>query len=442
MLGKAEQELELEFEEEEQPVEVKPENRRVISQPKDYSIFELQRQHERGRLNLQPEFQRFYVWDDTKASRLIESVLLDVPIPTIYLVEESDGSYSVIDGQQRLNSFFRFLRNELRLRGLIVMSELIGKTFKDLPPAFQDKLEKATIHIIVINRESHPDIKFEIFERLNTGAVKLNDQELRNCIYRGEYNKLLEELSEDRDFLFLLGLDRPDKRMRDRELILRFFALYKATHLHYKPPMKSFLNKEMENHKDLAIDEKKEMRELFKKAVQLTKTVFGENAFKRFVAGSDRDPNGQWERKMNKALFDIVMFGFAKYDKHQIVPNSDAIREELIWLMTHDNEFIEAITIGTNDQPRVYTRFQKWINSLQQLLGSPKTEPRAFSRSFKEQLWRANSTCTICGQKIQLPDDAEVDHIDFYWRGGRTIPSNARLTHRYCNRARGGRDRN
>jgi hypothetical protein len=244
-----EEKLEFEDQEEEQPIEIPHKERRVYSDKADRSIFELYRQYQKGSLDLQPGFQRLQVWDNSKSSRLIESVLLEVPIPVIYLSEESDGKYSVIDGQQRLNAFFKFLGNNLRLSGLTILVELNGKRFQDIPKNLQDKFENATIRIIEIRKESDPDVKFEIFERLNTGSVQLNAQELRNCIYRGRYNELLKELSGNKDFQFLLGLKEPHNRMQDRELILRFFAFYHNTYLKYTPPMKRFLNKEMEKYR-------------------------------------------------------------------------------------------------------------------------------------------------------------------------------------------------
>jgi len=432
-----EEKLEFEEIEEEQPTEILPKERRVYSDKLDRSIFELYRQYQKGNLELRPEFQRLQVWDNSKSSRLIESVLLEVPIPVIYLSEESNSKYSVIDGQQRLNAFIKFLENNLRLSGLTILAELNGKRFQDIPKNLQDKFEDATIRIIEIKKESQSDVKFEIFERLNTGAVQLNAQELRNCIYRGRYNELLKGLSEDKDFQFLLGLKEPHHRMQDRELILRFFAFYHNTHLKYTPSMKHFLNKEMERYRNLNEAEERDLTRIFKKSVRLSKTVFADKAFRRFVAGSSKDPNGYWEtRKINKGLFDILMFGFAMYEENQIVPNSDQIREELIWFMTHDLEFIDTITVTTDRKDKIHTRFDKWLSTLKEIAGTPRTEPRTFSLQYKTQLWESNPTCAICGQKIHLVDDAELDHIEHYWRGGKTIPANARLTHRYCNRAR------
>lgn len=432
-----EKELEFEDQEEEQPTEILPKERRVYSDKPDRSIFELHRQYQEGDLELRPEFQRLQVWDNKKSSRLIESVLLEVPIPVIYLSEESDSKYSVIDGQQRLNAFIKFLENDLRLSGLTILAELNGRLFREIQKDLQKKFKNATIRIIEVRKESHPNVKFEIFERLNTGAVQLKAQELRNCIYRGKYNALLKELSEEKDFQFLLGLKEPHYRMDDRELILRFFAFYHNTHLKYAPSMKHYLNKEIEKYKDLNDAEEGELKNIFKKSVRLSKTVLGDRAFHRFVSGSNKDPNGYYEKKMNKGLFDIIMFGFTMYDENQIISNSDAVREELLWMMTHDEGFINSISgSGTDSKEKTITRFDKWLIALKEVVGIPRSEPRNFTFHYKKQLWESNPTCAICGQRIHVIDDAEIDHVEHYWRGGKTIPSNARLTHRYCNRVR------
>ena len=452
-----EQEIVFSGQEEEEglpPLDVPHGQRRVYSEKSDPTIEGLYKRFQRGRLALQPEFQRGYIWDDAKASRLVESVLLDVPIPNFYLAEEQDATESVIDGQQRLTSFFRVFQpipldgnreaSKLKLGSLRVLTDLNGKTFEKWGDDLQAKFENAAMRVVTIQRESDHDVKYEIFERLNTGSMGLNDQELRNCVYRGPYNKLLHELSEDKDFQFILGWKELDRRMRDVELVLRFLAFQRATHLNYRSPMKGFLNREMEEHRFLSPKEVIEQRTKFKDAVASAKTVFGGNAFRRFVPGNDKNPNGQWERPLNRALYDVVMFEFAHYPKNQVVPHADAIREELIWLMSQDQEFVDSLMLSTSGVPQVRTRFDKWLGSLKEILGQPHHEPRSFRASDKEALYSAprGDICAweTCGQKILSIDDAEVDHVEHYWRGGRTELSNARLLHRYCNRKRGGRD--
>jgi len=414
--------------------------RALLSEPWDPSIGDLHTRSKDGRLNVQPEFQRYYVFDNAKSSRLVESILMGVPIPVIYLAEEEDFNYSVIDGQQRLTSFFRFLDNELKLTGLNVFREHNGATFQDLPRELQNQIREGKLRVIVIKRESHPDIRFEIFERLNTGSVNLLPQELRNCVYRGEYNQLLRTLAKDEDFLRLFGRKEPDKRMRDREAILRFFALCHNLPT-YQPPMKRFLNREIGLYQNMGKERASEMTGQFKNAVSLTLTVFGDHAFKRFYSGSREDPDGRWEpKRLNMALYDAVMVGFVSYDRQQVIARADAVRDGLIELMMEDKAFEDAINLGTSGREQMHRRMQRWRNKLDEILGAPKSHPRLFPPKLKRQMFEEKPICEICDQTIQIIDDAQVDHIEEWYKGGETIPENARLTHRFCNmsRERGG----
>jgi len=414
--------------------------RRIVTEPQDLSIRELFTLEQEGDLQLQPEFQRYYVFDDNKASRLIESALMSVPLPLVYLSEELDATLSVIDGQQRLTSFFRFLKNEFKLRGLTILTEYNRLLFRELPSDMQRVLRSSTLRCIIIKRESNPDIKFEIFERLNTGSVKLNDQELRNCIYRGRFNILLRELAADPEWLRLLGRSAPDNRMTDREMILRFLALYLDMN-QYQPPIKRFLNQAMEARREMSEPQAQQLRDLFRKTVTLVYSVFGDKAFKRFEAGYEGRPGGNWgaETRINMALFDAIMTSFALYEPRDITPHADAIREALVDLMATNRTFIDAITLGTSTRDRLLARTQIWNNRLREVLSNPQSEPRLFPRAFRKQLFEYDPTCSICGQQIAGLDDAAVDHLIPYSLGGNTRPANGRLAHRYCNSARGNR---
>ena len=180
---------------------------RIFTSSGDPEIVSLYDQWKRGRLDLQPDFQRQYVWDAAKASKLIESAILRIPLPIIYLSEEQDGKEYVIDGQQRLTSFFAFIDGAFpdgklfKLSGLIVCAELNGKKFSELSEELQDKVRRYKIRAITFLKDSSENLKFEIFERLNTGSVQLNDQELRNCLYRGNFNVALKEMAAGPDFM-------------------------------------------------------------------------------------------------------------------------------------------------------------------------------------------------------------------------------------------------
>lgn len=416
---------------------------KIFTDQGDPEVDSLYNRWKRGKLVIQPDFQRQFVWDATKSSRLIESSLLDIPLPVIYISQENDGKEYVIDGQQRLTSFFSFIDgafpdgSDFRLSNLKVFSELNRKKFVDLPEESQDKVRYCKIRTITFRKESDPNLKFEIFERLNTGSVSLNDQELRNCIYRGPYNLLLRDLAIDSEFLAIMGLSRPDRRMKDVELVLRFAAFYHQTYLNYKPPMRLFLNREMEKYQFISANDSSELKSAFKNSIQIIKSLLGTHAFKRYYKGTSADPNGYWEpKKFNASLYDILMYSFAREEKNTIFRNLDAVREALIYLMTSDQEFIDSIELSTSSLQAVTKRFDKWRLTLQQVVGIQHKEARCFSHALKQQLFEKNPTCEICAQKIQTVDDSALDHIEQFWRGGKTVPENARLTHRFCNVAR------
>lgn len=421
--------------------------RNIRALPCDRTIKDICDKIEKGRINVQAEFQRGYVWknDINVKSRLIESVLLQVPIPTIYTAEEDDGSEVVIDGQQRLLTFLDFLRNKFRLKG--VFPELVNKNYKDLgdiDPALQDKIDDYPLRVVKFLMDSDQSVRFDIFERLNRGSYKLNEQELRNCIYRGSFNNFLKEVVKDKDFQLLLGA-REHLRFQDVELALRFFALYERRE-NYKSPMKHFLNTFMKDNKDIGIDKIDNYRKIFIKSIHLVKIVFGEDAFYLYSL-DQKTKNGKRLNKVNNGLFDLLLIGFTKYEQNQVMPYKDALKEELYHLMTNDDLFDtnNSLSIisgtGTDNTNKLHTKFRIWFNSLNKIIGQPKVEPRCFSVQLKNQLWRQNPICDICGQQIEAVRDSEIDHIEFYWRGGKTIPENARLVHRVCNRSRKHNDR-
>ena len=402
---------------------------------------------QKGRLNIQPDFQRQFVWDIKKSSRLIESAILGIPLPVVYLSEEADDTISVIDGQQRLTAFFSFIDGKFpsgspfRLSGLRAFQDFNNKQFSELPEKYQEKIAECKIRTITFKNTSDEDLKFEIFERLNSGSVQLNDQELRNCMYRGSYNRLLRKLSGNKNYMEIMGYTEPHKRMRDVEYVLRFMSFYNQTYLKYNPPMKKFMNKEMELRKALSKEDLNDLEKAFKNSVDIIYSLLGKNAFRRFITGDEQEQNGRWEsKKFSAALFDILMWSFADKDKNLIMRNLDPIREKLIDLMTCNQDFIDSILLATSNKRRVKKRFEIWTKSLDEVLACQTKQPRCFSWKLKKELYDKNPTCLLCSNRISQIDDAAIDHIEQYWLGGKTIPENARLVHRYCNNARPKRD--
>ena len=424
-------------------------SRKVLTQAKDWGIRDLTEQITRGRVILQPDFQRQFVWSKAKVGALIESILLNIPLPVIYVAETDDNRWEVVDGQQRLTAIASFREGRYkhsgeicRLTGLRALPELKGKTYSELPEALQHRFDDYQLRVIQLLQDADPGLKFDVFERLNTGADKLNDMELRNCIYRGPYNDLLGELANNTHLLAIRGENAPHHRLQDRQWVLRFFAMNRLTHLNYRGGMKQVLNREMEQHRDATPAALAGLKSAFEEAIACAFTVFGERAFRSYVVGNDRNPNGKWTKSktINLALWDTFMYGFSLYERRQIVPAADAIRESFLDLLATDTKFVDYISRTTDGREAVQYRAAVWLNRLETIIDVAANEQRCFDRATLQAMWEQSPSCGICSQKIMNIEDATVDHVRHYWRGGPTEMSNGRITHRYCNARRGGRD--
>lgn len=418
-------------------------SRQILLQTSDPSIATLYDKEKRKKLVLQPEFQRQFVWDIKKASRLVESVLLGIPLPTIYLANEKNGISCVIDGQQRLTSLLSFYSGSLpngdvfALKGLNVLKELNGKTFGELNEEWQEMFSSYALRVITFLKESDENLKFEIFERLNMGSVQLKEQELRNSIYRGKFNDLTKKLAQYKPFRELMGYEKPQIRMQDVEMVLRFCAFYHLGADNFKQSLKHFMNIMADKGRNLSDSECENIEKAFKDACQIAYQIFGKYAFKRFHSSKpDKNIDSYWDIQFNGSLYDIVMTEFALRNKNQLMRHSDAIREALIDLMANDDEFNDILDRSTGNLKNVKLRFKKWRANLDNILLNDNKEPRTFSLQLKKQLWQQNPICGLCGNTIHELDDAAIDHIQQYWHGGKTIPENARLAHRFCNNSR------
>ena len=333
-----------------------PAERRVVTQPVDLSVTTLYDQWTSGLLYL-PEIQREYVWDNGKASRLAESLLLNIPVPVLYFAETKDAKYEIIDGHQRVQSIVRFLKNDFALSGLAVLQEYKGRRFHQLPEREQRFFNMRTLRAVIISIDSHPNMKFEIFERLNTGAISLNAQELRNSIYRGPFNDLLHELAKAPVLRKLLGSKSPRKRMVDEELILRFFAL--RTHLDaYRTPLKRFLNTFMSEARESTTAQLTAYADNFNVTIANVQTLFGESAFRVVTAdGSKTDSS------INRALFDAQMLASSFITGSSSAGVLKAARSAVAALFS-DEEFMDAIQRATGDRARTLKRLRDTVNAL------------------------------------------------------------------------------
>jgi len=429
-----------------------PESCRIDYEPSNPTVQALYDNYLEEDLILHPSYQRNFVWDKQKASNLIESLLLNVPIPIVFTAE-AGYKEEVIDGQQRLTSIFSFIEGkfpdgkEFKLSPLKILKNLSGKKYSELEDVYKKRIKRRTIAVNKIKSTSHENIKFEMFERLNTNITKLNAQELRNCMYRGPLNDKIKELAKYQSFQQLTTTN--NERMVNEELVLTFATFLQKDYHQYKGGgIKRHLNDYMCQYKKINEQGLLALEKQFKKSVDLTKHIFGNTAFRIFSVQSvynryDASKDTKFDtQKINQGLYMIIMYWFSIYEKNQVMPYADLIREEMLNLQVHNNEFINALTgAGTNNKECMILKFDIWGNKLKEILGYPINEPRAFSYRLKQQLFDNENTCTICGQKIHTIDAAEIDHITCYSKGGKTIPENARLTHRFCNRHRSNSDR-
>lgn len=420
--------------------------RKIKSQATTPNIKTLYDEYKEGDLLISPEFQRGYVWNNKKASNLIESILLNIPLPIIFTATTGNKE-EVIDGQQRLTSIFSFIdgmfpdgtKFKLSKNLKILNKEIGGKSYPELEKYHQKAIKKYPMFLVSISEESQEEVKFEMFERLNTNITPLNAQELRNCLYRGSYNSFLKVLAKNNDFQYIINKPTYKKRMQDVELALMFCTFYNTSPDHFNKNLSQMLNDEMKNNQVLTKEKMEVVEKQFKKSVSIIRHIWGNKAFNVFKL-DESIKKLKHTKTFNQGLFQILMYWFTPYEKHQIIPHVDLIREELLNLQIHNKLFIDSVTgSGTNSPNNIKIKFDIWGTTMKGILNYPAKEPRAFSYDLKEQLWKENNTCPICQQKISSAQDAEVDHIICYWKGGRTIPENARLTHRLCNRIRGGK---
>lgn len=416
------------------PVELTPPG--VLIEKNDRSLSELHRWWRAGRLILDPDWQRHYVWDRKRASRLIESILIDVPIPVIYLAKTEDGKYEVIDGLQRLTSTFDFFDNKYALRHLEILRDHNKNTFNKLPEQIQNKLLDSTLRTFELSPQTSKDLMFLIFECLNTGGQALNEMEIRNSLYRGELNQLIKKLAGHEDFLRALSQPQISKRMADRGLVLRFLAFYERTHLRSRSGLKKFLNEFLDIYRNPPQSKLREFEDAFTRAMRASVTVFGETAFRLFADGDGS--SGGWASRANASIFQVVATSFAQYDLGQLTRAADSIYEEYIDLVSTDARWRDCVRRATGEATRIDYVFGTWNSRLAAVLDSidPNDNQRCFTRQLKIELWNQDKSCPLCGNAIKLIDDAALDHELQYWRGGQTVPENARLVHRLCNAKR------
>lgn len=331
---------------------IPPEQRKLHTETYDFTVETMAEKLNNGSVFI-PEYQRRYVWSEPQASRLIESLIIQCPIPVIYLNQEPDERLAVIDGNQRLTSIRRYLNNEFPLKGLTAYPELEGNRFHELDPRIQRHIINRTLRCIVILKGTHPQVKFDVFERLNTGAVKLTPQELRHGLYFGDTTNLATEIAKKNNFSSIIEI-KSDKRMKAEELVLRFWA-FTENFSDYKKPLSGFINSFTDENRSLTQKKKDELKEKFEKALNDVINYFGSYAFKIF------DENLRIESPFNSALFDaqmISLYQLRSENKLKAINQKEALAR-MSKLFLQDEQFRRAISIATSDETQVRLRVSK-----------------------------------------------------------------------------------
>lgn len=335
-------------------IEIGSREKKLVTHPYDLIIRQIKQQVDDGELILADDFQRRRIWNDVESSRLIESLLISMPIPMCYFAEVSNA-YSVMDGQQRLTAIYRFISNEFSLNSLKVRPDLNGRKFCNLGVADTRTLLNRSIRCIVILKESDPDIRLDIFARLNSSSVLLNAQELRTGLYGGGLNKLLLELSTNFVFQKIRGVQDVDKRMQDCEMILRFFAFHFQPEK-YQGALSPFLTEYLSERQNPDLYDVNEHREIFLKVINDISYVFGENSFRRYSP-----ENNAWGQTINRGIYDIVMLYFAQIDSAVIRAKKEDIISAFKKLFS-DNDFKDLIYPSSTE--KIQARLDKWYHLL------------------------------------------------------------------------------
>lgn len=341
----------------------------------DVSFNELYDMYQNEELSIDPDYQRLFRWDEEKQSRFIESLILEMPVPPIFVIETEEGVYELIDGLQRISSYLHFrgeklgegenINKDLVLCGCDIIEDLNGYSFETLPKALQIKIKRSFVRMEVIKKESEPSLKYHMFKRLNTGGELLTAQEIRNCTIRMLGNRgidFIKECSKDSNFKKAIERLDEDKKQKlgDHELILRFFALKNSLN-EYKYPVTEYLTNylEMITTSSEVFDFTKE-KVIFEKTFSIINRMFNNEAFST-ISITDKTTNN-----FANYLFDAVSLGIAL--------NIDSIGEEQIAVIKHKiNELKKSDDLDnykTGSVNGVKTRIEMFKNGVKEAIES------------------------------------------------------------------------
>ena len=376
-----------------------------------------------------PSFQREFIYDNSKSSKLVESCILGIPLPPIYLIKDSTGKSQVIDGQQRLTSLSKFYNNEFELKNLKTLPELNCKKFEDLDDEIKTIFEETSLTFFVFDYQNE-DKKFDIFERINKGAIALNHQEIRNCVYHGLFNDTLKKNIKDisKNILNKMFKSEKNRRIKYEENLLWIFSLNDNNWRNYKRSKQKQIDDYMQ--KVYKLEDTSEIDNLIK-TFKVTASIFSEYiGYDIFLKGN----------KFSETLFDAVFLPIfqciykEKNCKQKLLNVMSQLKNE-IEKLKNNQEFEQYTNGSSGNKEKVINRIKMFDDKLFECLKNADKRNFNFSNIQKEELAKKNNyICSVCGQKIIDIQYAEVDHIIPYSKEGETNIENAQILHKYCNR--------
>ena len=309
-------------------------------------------------IDLAPDFQRMAgIWNDERKSRLIESLLLRIPIPVFYVAADKDEKWSVVDGLQRTSAIHAYMTGCFRLTKLEYLTKLNNHHYTDLPRPMQRRISETQIVVNVIEPGTPEEVMFNIFRRINTGGMMLNGQEIRHALHPGSVRDYLKNLANSKEFLKATSKSIKTNRMADRECVLRFIAFHINPWEEYSEnDLDGYLGRTMRNVNIMNSRERNRISEDFKKAMKAAFYIFKDDAFrKRYDEKDDR------RRPISKALFEAWSVGLARRSDSEIdilMHKRKKINNRFISLMNEDEEFDKSISYSTGIPVRVRKRFR------------------------------------------------------------------------------------
>ena len=305
-------------------------------------------------IDLNPDFQRNSgIWDRTRQSRLIESLLLRVPIPVFYMAADKEDRWRVVDGLQRLDTLKKFiLDKELTLHGLEYLKDFEKYSYDWLPRPMQRRIDETQLSCHIIQPGTPPTVMFNVFKRINTGGMPLLPQEIRHALNPGDSREFINALARDQTFLEATDHSVSPKRMADRECVLRFVAFYRNLK-EYDGNLDDFLVMAMKSLNDMSNGQRMLLREDFRNAMRLAIELFGSDAFRRPSTDARRKP-------INKPLFESLSVNLAYIKapriRDRLVERKEQVKNDFAMLMKN-KDFEQSISIGTQWGTRVRIRF-------------------------------------------------------------------------------------